>query len=137
MREIKFRFWDVDEEILVYLGDYYVYAGCDGYLIGIGKDKLIFEDRCPHSAGIDTEDIGDRYIVTWYTGLRDKNGKEIYEGDILQTDEDQHFDGVVEYDEEYGTWNYSYAILEFADEPNKYWGVIGNIYENPELLEDK
>ena len=74
-----------------------------------------------------------------YTGLKDKNGKEIYEGDIVQSDIDRAY---VKWNDKYGYFqlipigDYYFdsdvigQALEYAD-----LEVIGNIYDNPELLE--
>ena len=72
-------------------------------------------------------------VVAWeqFTGLVDRNGREIYEGDIVVTD--------------YGTGPVEYSGVGFSvdcDSISEYWEtsqsieVIGNIHENPELLND-
>lgn len=87
---------------------------------------------------------GDGWTVMQYTGLKDKNGAEIYEGDIV---EDSNFGqrekwwGVV-------VWNLVGFQVSFHkptnktwtdlaiiyDSPLTKWKIIGNIWENPELL---
>lgn len=66
--------------------------------------------------------------VMQFTGLHDKNGKEIYEGDIVT-------DGVGKYKIVYDLKLAGYQpYCIFRDDPENYCEVIGNIYENPELI---
>ena len=71
-----------------------------------------------------------------YTGLKDKNGKAIYDGDILQFKEKEGFgNGVVEY--RYCSFYAKYlnGLAEGGFDLMKHkWKIIGNIYENPELI---
>lgn len=75
----------------------------------------------------------DRHLI-WEqsTGLKDKNGKEIYEGDIVKRVEDGGFDivGVVEWSEKAAR----FWVKRYYYPNGKKWEVIGNIHENPELL---
>lgn len=83
-------------------------------------------------------------ILMQSTGLKDKNGKEIFEGDVVRqvrtqpTTENETITGVVTMIE--GTWLIMNDCKQLA---SKLWSetdeneIIGNIYENPELLEDK
>lgn len=85
----------------------------------------------------------DKSTVGQYTGLHDNNGREIYEGDIVKmhivvlSPDDKV--GLVEYTPEYG-----YSLLmhgrrarqnDWANDEGANYEVIGNIFENPELLE--
>lgn len=78
----------------------------------------------------------ERYIVEQCTGLKDKNGKLIYEGDWLKT-KDGYYCYVVWYD---GFWWVKSLPSEAMDlehsEFYKECEVIGNIHENKELLND-
>ena len=109
MREIKFRAWDQEAEAYRYEGN----VQFDGQVVsGWGKDKY-------------------DWVVEQFTGLRDKNGVEIYEGDVIRYYNyrylitDMYCSGVL-------------RILEDQDKMNEvtpYIVVIGNIHENPELLD--
>ena len=148
MREIKFRAWDKKykhmrlfdshkDGILYASSEFCVSSGYDSY------DSPTFE-----------EDTSDDYEIMQYTGLKDKNGKEIYEGDILKinygipstTDTLQvvwYSDYYLELESErnisYCGWFFKNirgngcsgpAGVEFQDDLE----VIGNIHENSELL---
>ncbi len=82
---------------------------------------------------------GEDVILMQSTGLKDKNGKEIFEGDILGT-KDGLLNGIIEYREDLGMFVNSlirYNNFERLCNVASDREVIGNIYENPELLEDK
>lgn len=80
----------------------------------------------------------EAYHLMQFTGLLDKNGTEIYEGDILNQEDGWY--RVIEWDE--GAAGFIGVAIE-KDVYEKYWNnlgemdlsaeVIGNIYENPEL----
>lgn len=73
-----------------------------------------------------------------YTGLKDKNGKEIYEGDIIYVNPEDEVAFIL-WDEE--TARYIIQFKGWCADFDNYYGkeleVIGNIYNNPELLEEK
>jgi uncharacterized phage protein (TIGR01671 family) len=76
--------------------------------------------------------LGEECEIMQFTGLKDKNDKEIYEGDIVQTGYNGDTKGEVVF--EYGVYlvKTNRSDMHF-NHPEEY-KVIGNIYENPELL---
>ena len=125
MREIKFRIWNKEKKRMITKGVFKI-------LDAIENGKL---DR-------------DKFEILQYTGLKDCDGKEIYEGDIIMVDIDTippYFNkGIIVYhppsfylESKDGVIDYLIFLLEHSDPPEKALKVIGNIYENPKLLEDK
>jgi uncharacterized phage protein (TIGR01671 family) len=87
--------------------------------------------------GFDDSEYLEDIILMQYTGLKDKNGVDVFEGDILRlTTKAPHVDVVVEWDEEYAGFTTSKK-----DHTHMFGShlceVIGNIYETPELLTNK
>lgn len=102
-----------------------------------GLIERIYDERFPNipstminQYGVSNIDV-DYKTISEYTGLTDKNGKKIFEGDILKNRFDEI--GIIEYQQERATFvlKYNKYVLWTKSEVE----VIGNIFENPELLE--
>jgi uncharacterized phage protein (TIGR01671 family) len=133
-REIKFRAWDDP-------------TGC----CGIGPVGMSYNARPDCDAD----------AIMQFTGVLDKNGKEIYEGDIIiakdypfygdeACEAELNYVGEVFWDEEGLRWYYEMHVVsnrvrgaacgdvlcnqKHDDKTSSDWEVVGNIYENPELL---
>lgn len=105
-----------------------------GFQIIKEKFVTLFDGEGFH-AGIPFEDIE----IMQYIGLKDKNGKEIYEGDIIKADS---FNPKIYEIKYYVTGFYAFnpkssylEIDSFHSSEGCEFEIIGNIYENPELLE--
>ena len=116
-REIKFRAWYENKMHRVI--SYHIETG----MVTIPLMRFPF-----------TQDVVPDAVVE-YTGLKDKDGKEIYEGDILEFDPDEWGDNVsnkgsVEWDSKNAEWMMGGGT---SSECSEYKTIIGNIYENPGL----
>lgn len=81
---------------------------------------------------VETDSVGQ------FTGLLDKNGKEIYEGDILGCPEDNYFlHETVIFAEGCFMVKNGYTVTPMCAIYNLYRTVIGNIHDNPELINHK
>jgi len=139
-REIKFRVWDKDYKRMHTVGDFHH----DSLEIDEENNIFFFNLQCmegsPHK-GINPEECA--YRLMQYTGLKDKNGKEIYEEDILQFYNDVDYiikpgyAKVVFKDGAFCCKHFKYGTEYLAnmDMSDMDITVVGNIYENPELLE--
>lgn len=129
-REIKFRVWDRKN---------------NRFLINIETNRphLIYFDLWDWSAYMSSYLIyppSDEYVFQQYTGLKDKNGVEIYEGDILKC---KSFDGW--FDKVGFYYNREVKHVTACTGESEISGylhvpvdkeVVGNIFENPELLKN-
>lgn len=133
-REIKFRAWlkPVD-----HFDGEMIFEGCD-------SDSIMISNGNGFSVLEEYEYLDkDRFEIMQYTGLKDKNGVEIYEGDIVQYEDGKILKVLFKlgyffaYDGYTNTSEASERML-FDDrtpfEPSFEIKVIGNIHENPELL---
>lgn len=143
MREIKFRAWGNRDNC--WCGAFSVHKS--GLFTEMSGAKMENGVCIAYADWIDLSKQ-DEIVLMQYTGLKDKNGKEIYLGDILQTSNltdhsidiwDKNVHGLTicqELDDRLGftfsNWHPKYdedSVYDF-----RYIEVIGNIYENPELL---
>lgn len=116
MREIKFRAWDNKGKCMVPWGTMMQTA------FNSGEQHFLYDIFCGHRLDV---------VLMQYIGLKDKNGKEIYESDIVVYYLMDH-NGDEECYRETVTWGVCGFDMVL---PTSCYEVIGNIYENPELID--
>lgn len=118
MRTIRFRVWSKREKRMLHNVEQ-----CEEY--------------CKGCFGHYLSDCGDCYEIMQFTGLKDKSGKEIYEGDIFKVEGFER-PRIIKWNEKlarfdlYNVWGD--RLIDLSAEIEHY-EIIGNIYQNPELLE--
>jgi uncharacterized phage protein (TIGR01671 family) len=134
-REIKFRVWSKETKSFLHADDI---AICNN------GNVLIYDWH--HDYGKSWGPSFDNHAIQQYTGLKDRNGVEIYEGDVIESFYSGKYPEPIEvhvvkaetrcggfspfvdkYDTEWYAGEFEQPNIE----------VIGNLYENPELLNDE
>ena len=113
MREVKFRAWDIENKIMLY--------PADGIL--------------PEDSGTqfwNGQDWQKKFELMQYTGIKDKNGKDVYEADVFHL---PHINGF--FLVEWGTYEWcdrGFIGFDLNAKDSSEIEVIDNIYDNPALL---
>jgi len=121
MREIKFRAWDYTSQIMSYSDEE---KSLEAFFASHNKDY-------------------DDVVFMQFTGLKDNRGCEIYEGDVVKS-QDCLYEDVGTYqikwaDEECGFWLLDEMLhcgLSVGEVASLHLEIIGNVFENPELIEE-
>ncbi|XZI43551.1 YopX family protein (plasmid) [Clostridium perfringens] len=133
-REIKFRIWDKTSNRMLYQDDFErVELDTKNKMVSLVRSETI-----ESSYVLDYED-GIEAEIMQYTGLKDKNGKKVYEDDIIQYSHKAVGMILRKVRMKYGMWGIEGIVkgtqIPFANILESEYEVIGNIHENPELLE--
>lgn len=116
MREIRFRIWDYHNKKFVEVREWKLFNNWDYYVVELTG-----------------------HHIQQYTDLKDKNGQDIYEGDLIDYLNDDEFYEVIFYFGKFKLERIDGMGCGDFDEQNiqRNMEVIGNIFENPELLSEE
>ena len=146
MREIKFRAWDKENNKMIYSNEVYPSSSykfefelLDGYKFILSKivDRINTKDNLGNEHIVECFEKVDAEIMQ-YTGIKDDEGNEIYEGDIVEISNGSstEFLGMVSFDDGIFTLNakerFCYMSKHRILKMHSY-RILGNIYENKEL----
>ncbi|WP_270693176.1 YopX family protein [Enterococcus malodoratus] len=124
----KFRAWWIQDEVMTHIDTLEFLQG-----------GIRVSDGCWHE-----KFLGDEVILMQSTGLKDKNGVEIFEGDIVKWGDTLggeekpirvavvKINPDIQFDSNVGIFQYGQFAYKNTE---KFLTILGNIYENPELLE--
>jgi uncharacterized phage protein (TIGR01671 family) len=140
-REIKFRAWDESKEIM-HFDFQFIKSGDNNndWIVFISDKQTLQVELHP----LKNPYFQQQFKIMQFTGLKDSEENDIYEGDIIQT---VGYTGVVKYEPQAAQYHINWKVndssrymtfnVTFSDGEIyqcNYMKVIGNIYENPELL---
>lgn len=128
-REFSFRVWNEEKE--------YMY---DNVAIGL-MDKILYLRGSPKKKGADwyvSEDVEGGIVTMQFTGLRDDKKRKVFEGDLVKVGAQEKI-GKIIWNPELAKFEIEFVdekkIIDFSDKRSlRQLKVIGNVYENPELI---
>lgn len=141
MREIKFRAWSKKEKTMIYFSSDWAIDGEYSNLgFSIEHDEKNFFDSYKGAK--------EEAVIMQYTGLKDRNGKEIYEGDLVEytrADNSTLTGSKTRHEATFAKGAFCCLVKvvslgicpTYLNQYNEQSEIIGNIYKNPELLKEE